>query len=375
MPLTLTRRGKIYYIRGTVRGQHIYETTGTSSASEAEELRAKREAELYRASLYGPEVVVTFHRAVVSYLEHEKRSDKTKEYLARLTSHFGPDVLLRHINKEAAHNAVLALVGAGAAPATKRRTVYQPLTAVLNHAAENDWCSRPKFKQPKIPKKSPRWLTPAEYLKLERNSAPHLLPLNRFRVCVGSRTAETIYLNWREVDLAAGRVIFLPEKTKQAKTRVAQLPPAAIAALSALPHRKGPVFLRDDGQPYERKDGEGGQFKTAWATACRKAGLGDWIEAPTEDDPDRKIFKKDATPHTLRHTWASWFYASSRDPMLLRDEGGWSNLDMVERYAHLVPSDLIGDIAEIWGGSHPRIGEIVVPQADQSTMAGRENAS
>ena len=37
-------------------------------------------------------------------------------------------------------------------------------------------------------------------------------------------------------------------------------------------------------------------------------------------------------PHGLRHTWASWHYATHRDPLLLRQEGGWSSLAVVERY-------------------------------------------
>lgn len=44
--------------------------------------------------------------------------------------------------------------------------------------------------------------------------------------------------------------------------------------------------------------------------------------------------------------------------MLLRDEGGWASISMVERYAHLMPREMVADIAIIWGASHPRLGDL-----------------
>src|SRR3546814_16251065 len=60
--------------------------------------------------------------------------------------------------------------------------------------------------------------------------------------------------------------------------------------------------------PYADTEGRwGGQIKTAWNGACRRAELGDTIEGK---------FKKWFTPHDLRDTWASWFYALSKDALL-----------------------------------------------------------
>jgi len=54
------------------------------------------------------------------------------------------------------------------------------------------------------------------------------------------------------------------------------LHPRALAALANLPHRAGKVFRRPDKQLYEPKDGEGGQIKTAFKGACRRAGIADF---------------------------------------------------------------------------------------------------
>ncbi|MFT8956678.1 MAG: site-specific integrase, partial [Gluconobacter oxydans] len=83
MPLKLFKRGRseTYYVRGTVKGQSVYESSGTSDPQQAEEYRAKREAELWQESIYGKRAVVTFAHAVAAYVEAEPRSEATKAYL------------------------------------------------------------------------------------------------------------------------------------------------------------------------------------------------------------------------------------------------------------------------------------------------------
>jgi hypothetical protein len=70
MPLELKRRkgSKHWYIRGTVRGQPIFETTGTHDKKAAEAIRIKREARLLDDSIHGKKASVTFAEAAVSYL-------------------------------------------------------------------------------------------------------------------------------------------------------------------------------------------------------------------------------------------------------------------------------------------------------------------
>jgi integrase len=101
-----------------------------------------------------------------------------------------------------------------------------------------------------------------------------------------------------------------------------------VATLAALTHRDGPVFRTQKGDPYaDRGREEGGHIKRAWKGALRRARL------------DPKL-----TPHDLRHAWASWHYAIHRDLLRLKQEGGWSSVQLVERYAHLLPA---GHKAEI----------------------------
>lgn len=372
MSLSLTKRGDIYYIRGTVRKTRCFETTGTSNPKLAEAYRAKREAELYEASLFGQRAVVSFRRAALSYFDFEPRSERTKHYVGRLVDHFG-DTRLGLINQAAADKAVERLIGAAAVPSNKLRAIYTPLSAILMHAAKRGWCDHPHFDKPAPPPGKTRWLTPAEAERLLSAASPHLRSLFIFMLCTGARVSEALYLQWSDVDLLAGTAML--RETKNGRDRVAHLPPAALLELANLDGRDGAVFRRDDGEPYAegRETQAGGQIKTGWAGACRRAQLMcDKLGPdgrPARDKDGNTIRIPSATPHDLRHTWATWFYALSKDFMLLKDEGGWRTLSMVERYAHLMPSELAPQIARVWGGTHPRIATNSVQETSPMRIA------
>ena len=176
-------------------------------------------------------------------------------------------------------------------------------------------------------------------------AAGHLKPLLLFLIGTGARMAEAIYLDWRDVDLIGTRAIFWADRTKAGKRRNAGLPPRVVTALANLTHREGPVFLSDRRRPYaDRRSTYGGQIKKGWYGALRRTGL----------DPE-------LTPHDLRHTWASWHYALNRDLLALKQEGGWSSVALVERYAHLLPAGQEAAIREFLGwhqaGTDPRAAQ------------------
>lgn len=192
---------------------------------------------------------------------------------------------------------------------------------------------------------------------------------------MSNRLSEALYLDWADVHLEESKAIF--RDTKNNTERPAGLPSSAVAALSALPHRAGPVFLTDEGEPYEdRGKSDGGQIKTAFRGAMRRAGLAVAAEVTPWVDRrgiarERVTWEYPFTPHTCRHTWASWFYGISKDPMRLMVEGGWSSLTLVQRYAHLMPSELRFDVSMVWGPHHPAVGEL--PIRAQSVQINRQS--
>lgn len=341
----LKRRGGVWYVRGTVGPAHsrksVYESTGTSDRTRAEAYRARREAEAWDSSFHGDRAVVTFAHAAASYAEQRQPRERDRTSLAKLVAHFGARTMLKDVGQAAIDRAIAALYP-DAAPATKLRAVIIPVTAVLNHAARRGWCQPPKFERPAQPRGRTAWLTPGQAKALLDATAGHLRPLLLFYLCTGARASEALDLQWSDVDLTAATCVF--RDTKTGRDRIARLPPAAVIALANLKHRDGHVFRRPGrkavplGAPYASKDrDEGGQFKTAFRGACRRAGL--------VDAEGRPII----TPHGLRHTWATWFQAVTRDPLRLKHEGGWASLSMVERYAHLAPSSIVREVEAFWG--------------------------
>jgi integrase len=333
MPLKLTRRAgsSVWWITGTLDGQRVRQSTGRTDRREAEDILARQSSRLHRAAVFGQEAVVEWGDALASYLDANPQKAGSLALLDKL-NRVMDGKLLREINQAALDQAIRILCRPGAAPATKQRNVIVPLKAVLNHAARRGWCSPPAFETPKGAGgvKRTRWLTPAEWRRLETAAAPHLRPLLVFLVGCGTRLSEALELEWEAVDLAHARAVVWQ---KQGNERTLDLPPAVVAALANLPGRDGRVFRTDDGKPYrDTQRTSGGQIKTAFMGACRRAQV------------------RGVTPHTLRHTWASWrmLYLNG-NAFRLRIEGGWASTDQVDRYAKLVPDSMLPEIKAAWG--------------------------
>lgn len=344
MPLKLVRRpdSSLLWIVGTVRGQRVRESSGTDDPRLAEEARAARENAAYREAVHGPvRGSTSFAAAALSYLKAGgPHAAPTQTKIGRLVRHFGPRVTCADVNQARLDQACDALLRPGSAPATRLREIITPARAVLSHAARRGWCDVPPFDIAAAPPAKTEWLAPAEVDRLVLAAAPHLRPLLVFLTATGARMGEALSLAWQDVDLQHARALL--RDTKNGADRPVDLCPRALAALAGLPHRDGAVFRTRSryerqadgtrrevpGEAYaERKEQGGGQVKTAWAGALKRAKI-----------------TKPVTPHSLRHTWASWHYAEHRDLLLLRFVGAWSSVTLVERYAHIVPATLAPEI-------------------------------
>nr|WP_282571989.1 site-specific integrase [Roseomonas acroporae] len=263
--------------------------------------------------------------------------------------------LLKDIKQEQVDEAIEAICP-GASPQRQVRAVITPLTAILNHAAYRDWCDPPRFKRPPgaAGEKRTRWLTPDEYRRLLTSASPHLQPMIVFMACTGARMGEVLTLQWRDVDLDHGRAVLRDVKAQHGvrRNRLCDLPPAAVEALRGIEGRQGEVFRTEDGKAYSGKGGLGSRAKSAWATACRRAGFeGEWVVTRWEDGTVRNRWwqVEDVTPHVLRHTWATWHYAVHRDLLKLKLDGDWSSVTLCERYAKLAPAAMAPAIMRCWG--------------------------
>lgn len=330
--LRIVRRPKSpnWIIRGTLRGIRVEESTGTSDKRIAEEIRAKREAEILTSSIYGRAATATFAEAALSYLENGGE----KRFTAPIISHFGTTPLTQ-IDQTALDRGSRKLYP-NAAPSTRNRQFFSVVSSILHHAARRGLCAPPIIERPRSAEPPIRWLSPDEAERLIACCSDHLRPLVIFMLYTGARTGEALWLEWRDVNLSRAHVTF-PE-TKNGEARGVPLHPRVVAALANLPKRNSAeVFRRPDGMPYERPTkiddtSAGTRIKTAFAGACRRAEITDFH------------------PHGCRHTWATWHYAANRDLIALKRLGGWKSERMVLRYAHVNVGELADTINKLPGG-------------------------
>ena len=132
---------------------------------------------------------------------------------------------------------------------------------------------------------------------------------------------------------AAERVTLWADITKNGKDRAVTLPQRVI---DAMPQRRGPddpVFLNAAGEPWAAYDG----INLALKRAAKRAGV------------------RHVSCHVLRHTWATWFYAATRDLEKLMAFGGWASPELAMRYMHAAGDDLTAEVqAHNWEFSGKR---------------------
>lgn len=326
------RRGETWYVRGTVRGVRVYETTGTADAARAEEFRARREAQLWDRAVVGERGTHTFAEAAVIYLQNRQPGPSFRATLRRLVDHFEHSPVDKIT--QGALDAYIARHHARSAPRTITRAVITPMTAVLRVAAKRKWCDMPAFERPRVVQVTTRWLTRQEANRLLAECAPHLRPLVTFLLHTGARLNEALRLEWSDVDLVARRVRFL--QTKNGESRGVPLNDDAFFALANLPHRDGQVFLTPAGVPYHDTRGLGGSpIKRGFKGACRRAGIAG------------------LRVHDLRHTFASWLVMAGAPLRTVAELLGHKSLAMVHRYSHLSPDHLKDSVDLLSSGAKP----------------------
>lgn len=348
MPLKLTQRhgSPFWYLRGTVRGVSVDESTKVADREQAEAIRAKREWEIVQRQISGRRASSTFLEAAVAYMEDGGDS----RFMDPILRYFGTK-LLSEIKQLEVEECAKRLYP-GRAKSTINRQVFTPVSAVMQWGATRGMCDVPAFKRPEQPRGRVRWISYEEADHLINACSPHLRPLVTFMLYQGARVGEALSLDWRNVDLARAHAIL--EHTKNGDRRGVPLHPIVVAALANQKHKTGAVFRTDKrhgSKPYTPKDDGGGQIKTAFRGACTRAKI------------------KDFRPHDCRHTWATWHYAENRDLNALMTLGGWKTVSMVFRYAHVNVDNLAPGVHRMGtrrGPAHPETAENAAAQGSQA---------
>ncbi len=181
------------------------------------------------------------------------------------------------------------------------------------YIAENPLERIGKFEEPKG---KIRFLVETEADRLIDAAANHLRPIIITGLYTGGRVTELLTLKRDDIDLSGRVLTFLQTNTKSGKQREIpicdELMPT-LRELMAKPRAITGHLFTYKGQPLQR-------FRFAFETARKRAHLG-----------------SDVTPHTLRHTFASWYRLSGGDLFDLMELMGHSDIKLTMRYAHISP--------------------------------------
>lgn len=316
MPLKVVRRSgsPFLWIMGTVLGQRIRESAGTSDPKLAEERRATREAEIYRGVTHGLPSVKSFAEAAASYLKTE-RSEDTRNRVARFLKYLDSakmrGIRCDHVNQEFLDVACEKMLRPGASPQTRLREVIGPVKTILRHAAIRGWCPLPIFETIRQGRARKEWLTPQEAEAILTKAPLYLRVMYDFMFCTGARRGEVLSLDWSYIQLRYARATLRDVKAQPGvvKDRVVKLPPRAVAMLASLPGPKsrGRVFKGANGKDWNRDiTRSGARLNRAFQAIVRNAGI------------DRKV-----SLHVIRHSWASWHYALHKNLKKLAADGAW----------------------------------------------------
>ena len=197
------------------------------------------------------------------------------------------------------------------------------ILAILNLAADEGWLKNvPRLKTLSGGRKAPeRWLTDVEWTRLYEVLPDHLRAPAMFAVLTGMRQSNVFGLTWDRVDLARSLVWVNAIDTKADKPIGVPLSKDAVVVLAGQQGKHSSVVF-----PYRGR--QMAKPRKSWQDACITVGLG--VRDPKGHYSGFKW-------HGLRHTFATWHIQAGTPLHILQKLGAWSDLRMVQNYAHLDP--------------------------------------
>jgi integrase len=314
MPLVIYKRknGKIFHYRGTVNGERLRGSTGTTKKAVAERFISQLEERHWKGDFDGPGAILRFSDAAIQY----RQAQKSNRFLTMVEDYW-KDTLVKDISSGAVRKAAIALYPT-ATGGTRNRHVIVPTQAIINHAASLDMCQ--PLKVERFPENY-KVKTPVDWKWISAFMAAanqHLGALACFMFLTGARISEAIDLRWEDVDLSKRRAII--RQTKVGDERNAHLPPVLVAAIANI---EGERVKDEKVFKYSTRN----TCAPQWAKACKRAKI-----------PFLSF-------HCCRHGFATALLHKGVDPITVAKIGGWKSAQHVfETYGHAMSDDTLANL-------------------------------
>lgn len=359
MGLKLLKRGKTYYLRGTVAGQRVYETTGTSDKDLAEAILIRKASRLDEQNARGLKAVATFDEAADSYtatgaptrfvFDARKTSDKETGLAVYFKDRKLADIKQADLDKAARE------LYPKASRETLIRQVYTPFVAIWNHAARKEMADPKMWERPRKPKgtnvvrlagKARSGTSPVDYgraAKFVAAMSPDPAMLMTFLFYTGLRPIEAFALQAEDVDV--DKQWFVVRSSKTGQPRGVPLHDFLCGWLPALVERAdgAELFRTPRGDPYGIVQDGGGGLKTAIKGARRRSGI------------------RDISPYTARHTVSTGLVVAGVHPHIKDQILGHAADDMSRHYTNVPQAPLIEAINKLPVGEFAKLPWVSAP--------------
>ena len=319
MSLYKSPRSGCWYVSISHGGKRIRCSTGTADKKQAQEWHDLYKSKLWRQERLG-EQYTTFAVAALKWEKHKPRGRTDLNILDYLRDKVGDDTDIRSITE-------VPRDVQDKSESTRRRYI-NTLSAICRLSGHD-----PKIKRPVIKEGRIRWLTKAEWKRLDTALlaiAPHLSPIGRFAISTGLRASNILNLEWSQCDLARQSVWIHADQSKSGKPISVPLSKDALRVLKKQQKVKHDKFVfpyYDDGSPITRVSNHG------WKSACKAAGLDDIVF------------------HDLRRTWTAWHLMAGTPIPVVQKLGGWASVEiLMKHYGHLAASH----VAEFANNAKPK---------------------
>jgi integrase len=317
MPIYKQPRSEHWYVRVKIGGKTVRRSAQTTDRKKALAFEARVREELYHVVKLGHQPSRTWDQAANRHLdEKEGRPSLIDDisYLKWLQPHLS-GLALAHIDKSKLDEIIAVKKAEGVKPRTVN-AVINLIRVILRKAKfEWDWLAGsdlPKFKALEEPKRRVRFLSHEEAQRLLAELPDHLRPVVIFSLETGLRLSNVTGLRWSEVDLARRSAwVYADEIKNRKKALTVPLSNTAVVAIREQIGKHTEFVFTYNGEPMRYIN------KRAWRKALKRAGI------------------ENFRWHDLRHTWASWHIQDGTPIPILQELGGWEDVAMVRKYAHL----------------------------------------
>lgn len=288
--MSIYKRGSVWWYYIVHNGRHRG-STGYREKPAAQRFHDELKAELWKEQRGG-----TLHGALDAWAKGKGESDRY--HVAKL----------KRLTPENPSLAGLDLKALAALLPQKPGTFNRYVNALSAAGVKG-------IKRKKNPTGRIRWLTAEEWTALRASLPEQWLPMADFAIATGLRQANVFWMEWEQVDMARRRAWVHADEAKGEEAIGIKLPAAAMAVLEQQRGKSAVwVFPMDDGNPLPKLKSRD------WKAAVKRAGI------------------RACTWHDLRHTWATWHLMGGTPLEVLKKLGGWKDLRMVLRYAHVAES-------------------------------------